>query len=131
MELVDLGITVMSKRLREALDRAGVDNIEYYPAVLTNTETGEKYEYFAFKVIGLVAAADLDSSEYTSFDGDALIDTSFETLAIDESKAHGLKLFRLAENINALMVHEEVKNVIEESGINTLDFLKPDEFVQI
>lgn len=131
VEMLDICIPIMSKRLKEAVELSGVDNIDFFPAILTNTDTGAKYDYFAFKVIGLIAAADMGSSEFSSFDEDGLIDTSVESLVIDDKKAHALKVFRLAENINALMVNEEVKKFLENSGINTLNFLKPEEFVQL
>ena len=131
VEIVDLCIPIMSKRLKETLERSGVDNIDYFPAILTNTESGEKFDYFAFKVVGLVAATDLSNSEFTSFDGDMVVDTSFETLVIDEYKTHDFKLFRLAENISALVVNEEIKNFIENESINSLELLNPEEFVQI
>lgn len=130
-ELKDLCIPIMSKRLANVLTEAGVDNIDYYPALLKNTETGEIYEYMAYKIIGLVSAADLDASEYETYDDKPVADTSFYELAIDESKAHDQKFFRLAENTSAIMVHESVKKCIEEAGIDTLKFMKPEDWVQL
>lgn len=130
-ELKDLCIPIMSKRLSDALTSAGVDNIDYFPAILKNIKTGETYNYMAYKIIGLVSAADMDASEYETYDSNAVADTSFYELSIDESRTYGLKLFRLAENTSAIMVHESVKKYLEEAGINTLKFMKPDEWVQL
>ena len=131
IELLDVGIPIMSDRLATALQQAGVDNVAFFRALLTNTATGERFTYQAFNVVGVVAAADLGQSEWSSDDGKPVADVSFESLALDESKAGGLKMFRLAENINALLVRESVKDHILKSGINTLKFVPPDEWMHL
>jgi hypothetical protein len=57
-----------------------------------------------------------------------MISTDFHALSIDESKARGLLIFRLAENITAVLVHEHVKKQVERSGIGTLTWLAPEEW---
>ncbi len=131
LELVDVGIPLMTVRLATSLQEAGVDNVEFFPAVLTNTTTGQRFDYQAFNVVGVVAAADLGKSEWTSDDGVPVADVSFESLVLDESKAGGLKMFRLAENINALLVHEAVRDHILKRGIDTLKFVPPDEWMHL
>ncbi len=130
-EMSDSLIPVMSKRLREALDGAGIDNIQYYPAVLVDAASGERHEVFAFKVIGLVKAMDREESDFFSFDGDMLLDTSIQGLSIDEEAAQGLLLFRLAENTAALIVHEKIKAQVEAAGIDAIEFIDPEDFVQL
>jgi hypothetical protein len=130
-ELVDVCIPIMSKRLADTLLEAGVDNVEFFPATLKNTITGQTYEYRAFKIVGLVAAADLSKSEWTSYDGKSVADVGFENLVLDKSKTRGLLIFRLAENINALMVHERVRKHIIANGIDTLTFVKPEDWVHL
>lgn len=130
-DMEDLGVSIMSERLKDALDSAGINNIEYFPATLINNQNGEKHQYFAFSLVGLVAIADMSSSDYESFDGNPVGDVSFYELKIDETKAKGLPIFRLAEDSSAIMVHESIKKVIEEAGIDTIKFIKPDEYVQI
>ncbi|OHA80394.1 MAG: hypothetical protein A2675_01355 [Candidatus Yonathbacteria bacterium RIFCSPHIGHO2_01_FULL_51_10] len=130
-ELVDVCITLMSKRLADTLVEAGVSNIVFYPTTLKNKGTGEVYDYRAFKVVGLVAAADLEKSKWESYDNKPVADTSFEDLVIDESKAtgSGLLMFRLAENFSALVVHEKIRDAILAKGINTLKFIEPKDWV--
>lgn len=132
VELFDVGTPLMSKRLAETLIEVGVHNLEFFPAILKNKGTGKTYEYRAFKVVGLVLAADLGKSKWESYDKKPVADTSFEDLVLDESKAtgSGLLMFRLAENINALMVHEKVRDAILAKGINTLKFMEPKDWVQ-
>ena len=76
--------------------------------------TGEEHtNYKAFNVVGLVAAADLGASKMMGTTSSTLIDADFASLALDESKAHGLLLFRLAENVSAIVVDERVRQEIE------------------
>jgi hypothetical protein len=130
-ELCDVGVPIMSKRLADALAEVGVDNLQLFPVALRNTVTGQVYDYRAFKVVGLVAAADLSASKSTVHDNKPVADVSFESLVIDETKTHSLLLFRLAENINALMVHDKVRKHILSKGIDTLTFIKPEDYVQV
>src|SRR5262245_34137795 len=51
---------LMSKRLVEALRGSGVDNLQIFPAVLTEASSGAvRDDYCVVNVIGLVAAADM------------------------------------------------------------------------
>lgn len=130
-ELIDSGVPVMTTRLADALQESGVDNIDFFPAILSEKSTGEKFDYKAYKVVGLVSAADMGKSDWSSYDNRPVIDVSFDGIEIDLKKTGGLLLFRLAENINALLVHQHIKDLVEKKGIDTLQFLDPTEWVQI
>lgn len=60
--------------------------------------------------------------------GSTMGDADFHALIIDESKTAGLLLFRLAENISAIVVHERVKQSIEAAGIPGFAFYGPGEW---
>lgn len=63
----------------EALASAGVDNLEFYPAVLTDPASGRKWtDYKAVNIIGLVACADFEQSEWEAPSGSAIIDVDFD-----------------------------------------------------
>jgi len=79
----------MSERLADAVIAAGIDNIELFPARLRSTLTGATYDYRAFKLTGLIEAADLKHSEWSSYDGRTKADVSFESVAIDPTKNPG------------------------------------------
>ena len=128
-EMYDGNMCLMSERLVHALIACGVDNLDHHRAVLRNVGTGQTYAYRAVNIIGLVAAADLASSEWESYDGDARIDTSFDALAVDEVKAQGLLLFRLAENTGTILVHERVRDRLIATGFPTLRFVDPADWV--
>lgn len=131
-EMEDLGITIMSKRLRDVLGKAGIDNIQYYPAVLKNITNNQRYDYYVYNIIGSVSAMNLKESDYELYRGESTTpSTSIHKLVLDETKVNRLLLFRLAENVSTVIVHERVKQQIESANINTIKFIKPEEYSQI
>lgn len=48
------------------LNAAGVNNFQLFPAVVVNSTTGEsRDDYYAFNILGLLQAADMDASDST------------------------------------------------------------------
>lgn len=72
--------------------------------------------YKAVNILGLVSAADMQKSIATVHDGIPLIDVDFDELVIDEQKTKGIKLFRLAESTNAILIHESLRDALIEKG---------------
>lgn len=130
-ELRDIGVSVMSKRLKEALNKAGVDNIDFYPVILTHPESGRTFEYAAYNLIGKVAATDLEQSEIVNYDNKLVADVGINKLVLDETKTNNLLMFRLAENLSTILIHESVKKAIENSGIDTLTFIEPENYMHL
>lgn len=130
-ELFDVGVPLMSARLAEAITEAGVTNVRFFKTTLRNTVSGKTYAYQTFKVVGLVAAADLAKSTWSSYDGHLFADVSFEGLTLDKTKIPDLLMFRLAENLNGLLVHKKVRDHILAKGIDTLKFIKPKDWVHV
>jgi hypothetical protein len=124
-------IPLMTRRLVQALRGAGIDNLQTYETTLESAQ-GEHPppadHYLAVNIVGCVAAADLGKSEISPDTPERIVSTDFHSLSIDESKARALLLFRLAENITAVLVHEHVKEQVERSGITTLTWLAPEEW---
>lgn len=123
-------IPIMHNQLVNALLSAGVNNLELFPARLINPNTGVvRDDYQAFNIIGLIAAADLDSSTLMNPELEpTILDTDFESLVIDEEKTYGFHLFRLAESCNAICVSEQVKKAVEKSAIPGMVFYGPGEW---
>lgn len=122
-------IPVMRDDVAAALSKAGVDNIQYFDAVLKNPATGAEYRnYKAYNIVGLVACADMAASTLMGTSASRMGDVDFESLVIDESKTGGALLFRLAENVSAIVVHESVKAAIEAAGIPGFVFYGPGEW---
>ena len=126
-EFNDEAFPLMSDSLIEALKRAGVDNLQTFPAILRNIETTfETTEYKVVNVLGKLQAADMDASDYIDMGGTGLIAVGFKDLVIDESKANNRKMFRLAESITDVIIHESVKSVLEKCGFKYLRYLPCD-----
>lgn len=128
-ELWKAPLPLMSERLHRVLLDCGVDNLDVYAVVLTDPRTDLSFSnYVAFNLIGVVAAADLSKSIYSAPDG-PMRSVDFDSLAIDETSARGALMFRLAESVSGIVVHESIKLAIESSGIDTLTFISPEQWV--
>jgi hypothetical protein len=123
-DMFDEYMCLMSRAMVRAIAATGADNLDIYPAVLEDRQNGRRFDYSAVNIVGLVAAADLNSSEWENLDGPAILDTHFDSLVVDESKAAGHLIFRLAEDSSAIIVHEKVKDALEASGLATLTYTK-------
>lgn len=122
-------VPVMRDDVAAALADAGVDNIQYFPAILRNPKTGQEHRnYKAYNILGTVAAADMSASELMGTSDSDIGDVDFHALVIDETKTRGLLLFRLAEATNAVVVHRNVKERIEAAGIPGFVFYGPGEW---
>jgi hypothetical protein len=130
-EYMDSNVPLMSKRLKEAIESAGVDNLRFLPITLRNAETGTTYDYFAFNLIGLVDAVDLGKSTMTSHDGDFVGDTAISDLGVDEAATRGLFMFRLKQKFSVILVHRKVKEAIERVGIPSVKFIAPEDFMAL
>ncbi|OHA80417.1 MAG: hypothetical protein A2675_01525 [Candidatus Yonathbacteria bacterium RIFCSPHIGHO2_01_FULL_51_10] len=124
-------IPLMSRRLVAALQEAGVDNLQTFETRLVTVQGKSPPpvdHYLAVNIVGLVKAADLNKSKTNSDVPEKLTSMDFHSLAIDESKTHEQLMFRLAENISAVLVRERVKSFIESKGINTLTWYRPEDW---
>lgn len=120
---------LMSDELVAALQNAGVDNVQFFDAVIFDSLSGDEHsKYKAFNVVGIVSAADLEESIFMESSDSRLIDADFESLKLNEKKAVPFKLFRLAENVGAIIVDEVVKNEVEQSGIPGMVFYDPSDW---
>ncbi|CAD5370993.1 conserved hypothetical protein [Rubrivivax sp. A210] len=108
-------IVLMSDALIAVLHAAGVSNLECFPARIRDRTRSDAIEnYKAVNVVGLVDCADMSKSEYDPPEDDDGIPMMFDSLCIDDAKAGGALLFRLYEAPSAIVVHELVRNAIEQ-----------------
>jgi hypothetical protein len=111
-------IPVVSDLLLTAIEAAGVDNFQVFPAVLHNLDTGGKWTgYRALNVLGILDAADLQSSKYDEIVPGSeglppLVD--FEKLVINSSKTRDLLLFRLVHNPSMMFIHGNVRDHLRQ-----------------
>lgn len=111
-KLRDEGIDDVDKYLRSM----GADNLDEWvddkpEATFTN--------YKAVNILGLVAAADMTKSIADVHDGIPLIDVDFDELVVDDKKTNSIKMFRLAESTNAILVHESLRDMLIEKGFGS------------
>jgi len=127
--MFDLDVLMFTDDMIAALHSAGVDNLDLYNAVIHDRDNGKDYHnYKAVNIIGVIASADLDASDHVAH-GTPVIDVDFDSLVIDESKTGGALMFRLAECVTGIVIHEKVKEALEAAGIPYLDYIPPEEFV--
>jgi len=122
------GLTI-SKKFKQALDKAGVDNIDYYPARVTNEVTREVFEdIYVANVIGLIACMDTEKSEYETYPGIPNKINEIDTLVLHDNAIKGYKIFRLKEFSTLVIVDENVKDAIENAGITNTICIPVEEF---
>jgi hypothetical protein len=128
LELWKAPLPLMTRRLLSALQGAGVDNIESFAAEVYDPRTGETFtDYVAFNIVGTVRAADLSQSTYQAPDG-SLVSVDFDSVVLEASRARGVLVFRLAESVNAIVVHDSVRRHVLAKGIDTLTFIEPEDW---
>lgn len=121
---------IMSDAFHEALRDAGVDNLEVFDAVIQSKDGSIVHRgYKAFNILGLVRAADMSRTRFFDNSPSRVIDASIQSLAIDPDQANGLLMFRLAEYVGAVVVHEKVKQAIEAKSFPYVVFRDPGDFM--
>jgi hypothetical protein len=111
-------VPVMSGKLLSVLRSSGVDNMDAYRAEIRYADGRlASTDHFVFNLLGVAKAADLAKSQYDSNQPDRLISMAFDSVTIDPGKARGLLMFRMAENITTIIVHERIKQAIAAAKI--------------
>lgn len=112
-----------------ALKEAGVREFDAYEAIVKDPEQPKQphTNYKAVNIIGLIGAADMARSVFTTHSGGPVGDVDFDELVLDDSKARGRLMFRLAESTNIIMVHRRVRDHLLARGFDDLEFYEPEE----
>jgi hypothetical protein len=131
LEMYQYGVVLMTERLVNALRESGVDNLQAFDALIRDPRANRVVtDYKVVNVVGVIAAADMAKSTlYEVPVGPPLIDVSFDSLVIDEKRAGGQLLFRLAESLSAIIVHDRVKQHLLARGFDMLTFRDPAKYV--
>lgn len=104
---------VVHRDVAEVLREAGVDNIDFYPAVLFDG-TRAYDEYLLCNVIGLVDAVDKRRSK--------------TRMVLDEKKTGGLGLFRLKQRPSLVVIDERVRMRLAARAFPYLHIVRPEDF---
>ncbi len=122
----DKGHTLFSTRMQNTLKEAGVDNIDYYPAKVLFGNTRLPLEYKVANILGLISGLDREASVFEE-DEDGFIEEIY-SMVFDESKFHDLKMFRLEEFENLIIVHKKLKAAIEKNSLTGMTFIEDEEW---
>ena len=115
------GTVIVSEHFIKVLQGAGVTNFQQFPALLINPDTKkQRTGYFLFNVLGMLKAADLQKSSFDPLmEGDEEgVDVplvAFNKIALDGSKVHGLRMFRMAEDPMVLVIDQNIKTALKEN----------------
>ena len=120
------GQPLFSSRMVQTLSRYGVDNIDYYPATVRYLPTEGLLDYAVANVIGLVEGLDHAASTLIRSSRGRII--GIEALRLDASRCQGLKLFRLREQPDTLVVSAELAQRLNDAGLTGLLLLRDHEW---
>ncbi|HEY6642890.1 imm11 family protein [Povalibacter sp.] len=114
---------LMHERLLDVITRAGADNLQLFDAVLDDPQRSIRHtDYKAVNVIGLVAIADLAKSQTMGTSDSERIDVDFHRLVMREQIPGEHLIFRMAESVNAIVVHERIKQRIDAAAVPGMTF---------
>ena len=120
--VTDLGCPIVSDQLKNILDTAGVNNVEYFPAtIIEKTDTLPLTNYYAINILGLVNCIDFEQSdlEVEEEDGEIVdIDEVNQLILNDRSYGHIYRLFMFERVIVIEEALEEKLSAILISGMN-------------
>jgi hypothetical protein len=106
-------LPVMRMDLYKALLHAGIDNMDVYPARITDPLTGDVWtDHMLVNVIGRVSAADGERSGSERLSNEFDAGEFFDNLVIDDQRTRGVHMFRLAENLSYWVASERVRDVM-------------------
>jgi hypothetical protein len=127
--LYKAGIPLMSRRLYKAICKAGVDNLDIYETEIRSHNSKEiNRDYLAFNIIGVIKAVNMAKSKYNTLGGPPLISVFFNSIVIDEKAIGSVLLFRIAECVSAIVIHDSVKKQLERQNFG-LTFIKPEDWM--
>ena len=117
---------LFSSRLRALLCDQGIDNIQYFDSKVTNAVDNKLLDYKVANIIGAVSGLDIEQSDVTlSPSGNVM---AINKMVLDESKLKEHNMIRLDEKTIILVVHNDIKQAIEQAGLTGLKFVTDDEF---
>lgn len=119
-DFMELPCPIVSDTMRRVLEKARIDNIDYIAARLEMEFYDEPMDgYWLCNVLGRVSCVDREAS---SFEPGARPGGALRSFQIDPMRAHGLSLFRLAEDPRLVVVSQRVRAALEAVTLRGLVF---------
>lgn len=108
------------KEFYQGLKTLGIDNIETHGVIIKDVVKNiEIDDYVLMNILGRVSCADMDKSEYHELgEGMNVIDT----LVLDATKIHSLKMFLVDEDTDCIVVDEDVYKWLKEQPFTDIYF---------
>jgi hypothetical protein len=129
-ELYIEGALLMREDLLKAFEAAGVDNLQAFPAVIIDPRGNVRHEnYRAVNVVGVVSAVKEDSTRRLEAGAGQMVDSVFVHLEVENQRPRGLLMFRLAESVRTVLVHDVVVAAVEAAGFPGMSFYSPEDWV--
>lgn len=85
-------------------------------------------DYQLANIVGRVACVDIAGSDVQMHPNAPGSIEFIDSLEIDEAKARGNLLFRLAEHTQVIVMADVVKHACEAAGLTGMRFLRPEDF---
>ncbi|NHN25009.1 hypothetical protein FIA58_004890 [Flavobacterium jejuense] len=129
--IIDGFLTLYHRQLKEALTHLGVDNIAYFPVRIRDQNTDSTEDgYFLANIIGRIDCIDMEKSKIKRSPSD-IDESDFEiqSLAIDESKTNGAKIFRLYSDPTLVIINQELKDYFDQTDMLVgVELLKTEDY---
>jgi hypothetical protein len=111
---------VARRTFADVLKTAGVDNIDIYPAVISNSETGERIgDYVLINIVGTAACADLGASQTIELGEDLRM---IDRPVLRQESLPDAHMFRLAEDPLQIIVSDAVVERVRGLGLQDVHF---------
>lgn len=117
-DFLEQPVFAVSSAMRFVLDRAGIDNIQYFRAML-KFERSQRVEhgFWVANVIGRVSCVDRDASNFESAGDTPGPVLQFE---VDVEQTCGLSIFRLAEESCLVLVSSRIQAALQAANLQGL-----------
>ena len=125
----DFGCPIVSKRLKNLLDKSGVDNIEYFPAsIIEKAGKTPNSDYYALNIIGLVDCIDTENSLYRGDVDDGVVTgiSRIRKLKLKMPERNFGSIFRPHLFRRIIIIDSKFQELFKHVGIEGARFIKPE-----
>jgi hypothetical protein len=123
-DLITGNVPLFSEKLKIALDKLNVDNIDYFPVELLNEKSKKTVaKYYLGIVLGCIKC--LKSGLTTdSYDCEIL-----KNPIIDSNLVLGQRFFRLAEWPQLIIIDSKIKDILTNSKLHGVSLIKLEDYI--